>query len=499
MICISIVAQTSGEAHFRLEEAERIADVIELRLDLLPCEVWRDLLRKEGKPRIVTLRPLRQGGRFAKTEEERVRFLEEMLAFRPAYLDLEWDTPSHLVCKLIRKKREKTRIITSYHHLENTPVDLEEIWKKVSGVGGDLVKIVTLARTLSDNVRILELVRSHPGRTIGFCMGTIGLPSRILTLRFGGLLTYGSLAAGAESAPGQIPALDLKVLYRVKEISPNTSIYGLLGNPVSHALSPLIHNTAFQALGCDAVYIPFESPDLERLVPSLQSIGVQGLSVTIPHKEAVIPLLHDVDEKARSMGAVNTIYWNGQRWAGTNTDYFGAWGAIEESGARVRSRRWAILGTGGAARAVAFGAGRFGDPKSLTFVGRTPGRVDSIVKDIGRLFNFSVTGLTFPKAEFGGAMDRADIIVNCTPVGMAPGVDRVPISAGLLARDRIVFDTVYNPMETALLREARLRGCRTVSGLRMLLLQGAAQFELWTGEKAPVSLMEQMAIERLSR
>ena len=498
MICIPIVASTVQEALLNLERAENGADVVEVRLDLLPREAWTPLLKRGGKPSIVTLRPERQGGRFNGQEGERIRFLEGTLAFDPAFIDVEWDTPPHLISSLLRKKAEKTALIFSYHNTERTPDDLEAILKKVNSLGGDVAKIVTHANAFEDNMKILKLVESNAGTITAFCMGPLGLSSRILTLRYGGFMTYGSLEKGKESAPGQIPARDLREIYRVHQIHRNnTRVFGLLGDPVAQSLSPIIHNAAFQALGCNAVYIPFQVRRLETLLSVFRFMEVEGFSVTIPHKERIISLLDGVDDKAKAIGAVNTVFKRDGQWLGTNTDGDGAWRALEEAGVDLSKKRWTVLGAGGTARAVAYTAGIRGSPSSLTFFGRSQERLEGLLRDMGRMFSFPIEGFILAESDLGKVFDETDVIVNCSPVGMAPRGHETPIPSHLLRPSHLVFDTIYNPLETRLLKEAKGRRCRTVSGLRMFLHQGKDQFELWTEKAAPLPLMEVKARERL--
>lgn len=499
MIAIPIVASAEVDALRDMERAEKIADCIEIRLDLLPRQAWLPLLRRKRKPSIVTLRPERQGGCFRGEEIRRVRLLEEVLGHEPDFIDVEWDTPPHLVGSLLKKKREKTGVIVSYHNFAETPHDLEAISKKAASLGGHILKIVTLANDFVDNIRILRLLEKRAGKTIAFCMGSFGLPSRILTLRAGGYLTFGALEGGKESAPGQIPATDLREIYRAHQIRPETRVFGLIGDPVSHSLSPNIHNPAFESVGNDAVYVPFQVRNLESLISNLASIGVEGFSVTIPHKERIIPLLNRVDEQSRRMGAVNTVYRRNGQWLGTNTDVYGAWNAIEATGCDLQGKRWTILGAGGVARAVACSAAMRGMPKSMTVLGRARKRLERFLEDLGGISPCPVAGTILAETDLGKILEKTDVLVNATPVGMAPEVDKVPIPSHLLQSQHLVFDTIYNPIETRLLKEARKQGCRTVSGFQMFLHQGAAQFERWTGKKAPLPLMEQKARARLER
>ncbi len=446
----------------------------------------------------VTLRPARQGGHFQGEERIRIRLLEEALAYDPDFVDVEWDTPSELIGSVLRKKREKTGVIISYHNFAETPQGLESLSRKLASRGADVVKIVTQANSLVDNVRMLRLVEKRARKTIAFCMGPFGIPSRILTLRAGGEMTFGALEAGKGSSPGEIHAKDLKELYRVHQINRKTRVFGLIGNPIAHSLSPHIHNLAFQAVGFDAVYVPFQVRDLRNLLHGhLESFGAQGISVTIPHKERVIPLLDGVAEEAKKLGAVNTLYRQNGHWHGTNTDAYGAWKALETAGVDLRQKRWTILGAGGAARAVAYGAGANGRPRSLMVLGRSMRRLERFLHDVREGVSSPVAGAVFANADLRRVLDETDILVNASPVGMFPNMDESLIPSNLLEARHVVFDMVYNPLETRLLREARERGSHTVSGLQMFLHQGAAQFELWVGKTAPLRLMERIARERL--
>jgi 3-dehydroquinate dehydratase / shikimate dehydrogenase len=497
MICVPIASTTEKAALSDLANAEAAADLIELRLDLLPKEAWRLLVKAAKKPLLLTLRAERQGGAFRGGEEERIGLIEEMLSFNPAWVDLDWDTPPALIERIKRRRAGGTRLILSHHDFERTPADLDGLWKRIDSLGSDAVKIVPTATTGGDNARILKLCRSHPGRAVAFCMGPVGLPSRILTLREGGLITFGTLEDGRGTARGQIPAATMRDLYRVKTLGRGTKVFGIVGNPLAHSLSHLIHNTAFSHIGIDAVYIPFVTPDLDGLLPAMDSLGVEGFSVTIPYKEAIIPHLDLVDEMANGMGAVNTVWRNEGRWLGGNTDGDAAWKAMEAAWGDLRGRRWAVLGAGGAAKAVAGRVARLGNPGSIAFFGRHAGRLEETARQMKRIFSVPIESSLLSGEDLGARIGKADVIVNCTPSGMFPETGKSPLSADLLRPSHLVFDAVYNPPETALLRAARQRGCRTVSGLEMFLLQGAAQFELWTGERAPLGLMREKIMERL--
>lgn len=263
-------------------------------------------------------------------------------------------------------------------------------------------------------------------------------------------------------------------------IDGKTKVYGIIGRPVAHSLSPAMHNAAFRELGLNAVYVAFPVADLPQAVAGLRGLNICGVSVTIPFKEEIIPLLDDIDPQAARMGAVNTVVSRDGRLLGSNTDWLGAVAALKEK-VVVRNEHFLILGAGGASRAIVFGILGEGGKASLTDMDAS--RAAALAGE------FTVEALPLDKLS----QCRANILINATPVGMAPQVDDIPINPELLGRFSLVMDIVYRPLKTRLLREAEARGCRTIDGLQMLIHQGAAQFELWTGRKAPVEVMARAA------
>jgi shikimate dehydrogenase len=267
-------------------------------------------------------------------------------------------------------------------------------------------------------------------------------------------------------------------------IDGHTKIYGILGRPVAHSLSPAMHNAACRHLGINAAYVAFPVTDLPQAVAGLKGLGIAGVSVTIPFKEEIIPLIDALDPQAARIGAVNTVVNRNGRLTGYNTDWRGAVAALAAK-ISLEGRHVLILGAGGASRAVAFGIIQAGGRVSLTDVDQA--RAAALGKDLG--------GEAIPLDTLGEC--PASILVNATPVGMAPDVDGIPLSPDLLGRFEVVMDIVYQPLETRLLREAKSRGCAAIDGLQMLIQQGAAQFKLFTGQEAPADIMAQAAYEAL--
>jgi shikimate dehydrogenase len=267
-------------------------------------------------------------------------------------------------------------------------------------------------------------------------------------------------------------------------IDGRTKVYGLLGRPVAHSLSPAMHNAAFRELGLNAVYVAFPVTDLAQAVAGLRGLAIAGVSVTIPFKEEIIPLLDELDPQAARMGAVNTVVNREARLTGSNTDWLGALAALRTK-TGIRGEHFLILGAGGAARAIAFGLLEQGGRVTVTDL--DPERATALARE------FPLEAL--PLGALG--LCPATILINATPVGLAPDVEAIPIEPDLLGRFRLVMDIVYRPLQTRLLQEARIQGCQTIDGLQMLIYQGAAQFELWTGQPAPLATMSQAAYAAL--
>lgn len=273
-------------------------------------------------------------------------------------------------------------------------------------------------------------------------------------------------------------------------ITTETKLCGLLGNPVDHSLSPAIHNAAFQALGLNFVYLAFKVEDLDGAIRGIRALGnLRGFSVTIPHKVAVMPFLDEVEPTARHIGSVNTIVVDRGRLTGYNTDASGALRALRNGGVALAGRQVVILGTGGAARAIAFGLAAEREVGGLLLLGIDEKERYKLAEDLRDRTKVNVEYGPLTDQTLRGAVKNADVLVHCTPVGMHPKVDDSCVPAALLSPRLTVMDIVYNPRETRLLRDAKAAGCTTIPGLEMFLHQAVAQFELWTGHTAPVERM----------
>jgi len=283
------------------------------------------------------------------------------------------------------------------------------------------------------------------------------------------------------------------------EINAQTRLCGVLGNPVEHSLSPAIHNAAFQKLGLNFVYLAFRIEDLAGAIRGIKALGnVRGFSVTIPHKVAVIPYLDEVETTAKHIGSVNTIVAENGKLTGYNTDASGAMRALREGGVSLKGQKVLMLGSGGAARAIAFALGADAEIAALTILGIDEKERRGLVKDLRAKTSLQVEDGSISQETLRRNLKDSHILLHCTPVGMHPKVNETSVPGSLLTPNLTVMDIVYNPLETRLLREAKEAGCRTIRGLEMFLNQAMAQFELWTGQPAPADVMRTVLESRFS-
>jgi len=283
------------------------------------------------------------------------------------------------------------------------------------------------------------------------------------------------------------------------DINAQTQLCGVIGNPVEHSLSPAIHNAAFQKLGLNYVYLAFRVENLDSAIGGIRALGnARGFSVTIPHKIAVIPLLDEVETTAKHIGSVNTIVVENGKLLGYNTDASGALRALTDAGVTLKGQRVLMLGSGGAARAIAFALASGTGIDRLTILGIDDAERRRLIEDLRAKTTVCVEDAHLNEATLSTVIKDSHVLLHCTPLGMSPHIDRTSVPAGLLHSSLTVMDIVYNPLETRLLREAKAAGCRTIRGLDMFLNQAVAQFELWTQQPAPADLMRTVLESRFS-
>lgn len=278
-----------------------------------------------------------------------------------------------------------------------------------------------------------------------------------------------------------------------------TELYCLLGNPVAHSMSPEIHNSAFQKLGLNACYLAFKVEDLNSAMKGFRALGIKGASVTIPHKIKIMRFLDDIDSTAKIIGAVNTIVRDGERLIGYNTDGEGAVKALRDKLGDVKKLRVSVIGSGGAARAVAITLAVKEKVKSINIIGIIRKEIAKLTRDIGENSPAIVRGVMLNDENLRFCLGESDLLINASPVGMHPHVDKSPVKPALLRKDLAVFDVVYNPLETKLIRDAKKAGAKTVCGVEMFINQAVLQFELWTAKRAPVELMRKIVLKKLGK
>ncbi|HET9803860.1 MAG TPA: shikimate dehydrogenase [Candidatus Acidoferrum sp.] len=486
-ICAVAAAKTATEMARQIRAGLKETRTIELRLDWLGSDAERrKLLRWLARQRfrkvafIATCRRKVAGGEFAGDIPAELFWLMEARRAGCAWCDLEIETERDLPDQSIKEYAVPKGVLLSMHDFERTPKLPETVSCPAHGEV-DAVKIAAKAQTIDDSVRLLKLARESRC-FVAVPMGEIGLPGRLLALREGSALAYAPI--GPATAPGQIGLRDLKYLYRAHLLTKKTEVYGVIGDPILHSLSPLMHNTGFVARKRDAVYLPFLVHDLKDFLRAVPEFGLRGFSVTIPHKQTILRHLAECDPLAAEIGAVNTVaVWRDGSLYGCNTDYVGVLRAMERK-LELAGSRVVVYGAGGSARAAAFALARGG---AQVFV---CARRDEAAAELAR----AAGGEAIPRS--GLRTQNFDAILNTTPVGMHPHESVSPLEAQEL-RCNLVMDLIYRPLETKLLKIARKKGIATVSGLEMFLAQGFAQWEIWTKSGAPEAAMRRAVLSKL--
>lgn len=486
------------------------------------------LLAESPLPVVLTCRPTWEGGDYDGDDADRVALFEKLCCDTdspPAYLDVElaaYTRSANLRQKInlcVKHPKQtrgvSTRLILSVHDFQTRPPDLDRrLLTAYDEPACSVVKVAYRARSLRDNLDLFEITRNAPKPTIALGMGEFGLMSRVLAPKFGGFLTFASLRDEIATAPGQPTIDDLLGMYRFRSIGKETKLYGVIGWPVGHSLSPLIHNAGFKEIGWDGVYLPLPvAADPNDAAVSATSftataaaladdtrLRFSGASVTIPHKENALTFGDPTGTTDPTrIGAANTLALNpGGTRSVANTDAAAIGDLLDGLFVGGKSPRIGIVGAGGVAKAAARTLADRG--ASIVLYNRTQTRAEAMAVEL--------TGSDNPgKVTAAEPGERLRIgchaYINCTPVGMAGGPDPDGLSIPVpdmtnIDADTVFFDTVYNPVETPMLKAAKARGCRTIDGVEMFVRQAAAQFELWTGKPAPVKLFDRLCRERLS-
>jgi 3-dehydroquinate dehydratase / shikimate dehydrogenase len=483
-ICAVVACRTAREMARQFRAALRETPTVELRLDWLNSDVERTRLLsrlRNNKPRnatiIATCRRTVGGGKFRGDAQAELDWLRRAREAGCTWGDLEIESYAAVRRQLDSDRSRLPRILLSLHDFKRTPAKLAIPGSRKA----DAVKIAAQAQTIVDSLKVLQ--QAHNNRNwVAVSMGEVGLPARILALREGSVLAYAPVSQA--TAPGQVSLTDLKYLYRAHKLTRKTQVFAVIGDPVGHSLSPLLHNKAFVARGIDAVYVPFLVKDFRDFRKAIPEFGIRGFSVTLPHKKTILKYLDECDALAADIGAVNTVVVQGNgALHGCNTDHAGVLRSLERK-LRLRGSRVLILGAGGSARAAAFALARAGAVVDIC------ARREQAARELAQ----AVGGEVIPRRAL--RTERFDAILNATPVGMYPH-DRIsPLQPSEL-NCRIVMDLIYRPERTQFLKLASSKGIATVSGVEMFLAQGAAQWEIWMRRRAPEAVMRRAVLAAL--
>ena len=465
-ICVSVGSPSTEEALAAAREAT-LADWIEFRLDRIQGADLRRLIAETRKPVLVACPTREEGGFFEGGRLARARLLFRAAGLGAAAVDIDAGCAADLPDLPPGCKR-----IVSFHDWQGTPEELLPLERRLRPLG-DVVKIATTARRLADGAVPLRLLEAVSEPTIAFAMGEKGRASRALAPLFGSMFTYASAAPGGETAPGQWTAAELRALYP-PGAGRKTAVFGVVGSPLDHSLSPAVHGAAFRALNLDAVYLPFPAEDFEEFARAFRSPRFRGFSITHPYKEAALALSSVSDPHARAIGAANTWLRRDEGWEALNTDGEGALAALEKGlEGPVRNRLVLVLGAGGAGRAIAFECRR--SRAEVVLAGRDLHKTREIADRLG------VKAVSWDRV----ADLPYDVLVQATPVGMFPGPDESPVPGEWVRPGAAVMEIIYRPRETKLLRIARERGARTIGGMEMFLEQAMRQFRLFAKQEPP--------------
>jgi 3-dehydroquinate dehydratase/shikimate dehydrogenase len=491
-LCIAVVGTDAPTMVERAESLVRDNPFLELRLDYIaqPLAALPKLknfidLHPEATF-IATCRRAVNGGKFKGAVAAQLAILRKAADLGFQLVDLELQSVESLKTNELRDLYDRVGLIISYHDFKATK-NIDRQFKEMSKYPADFYKLVSTATSLRDNVIMMKCLEENSGKheMIGLCMGEQGIISRVLGVRAGSVFTFGSAAKGEETAPGQVLASELRDVYRIEMVDQATQVYGVAGDPVSHSLSPVMMNAAFRRETVNAVYLALHAKSLKDLLACVQDIPIRGLSITMPYKQEILPVLENSDPLTRQIGACNTVVRGADgKLYGFNTDVAGVIVPLEQrmtlAGARVL-----IVGAGGVARAAAFGLKAKGADVFIT--NRTVEKGQALARQSKTKY--------MKRADV--AKQQFDVMINATPVGMN-NAKQAPLDEKEL-NTKYVFDLVYTPAETKLIKMARAKNIQVIPGLEMFVQQGARQFEIWTGKPSPIAEMAYVVTKALER
>ncbi len=477
-ICVAIAASGPAELEERAEALARDNSLLEFRLDYLPKPALAlPRLKRflEYHPHIIVIATCRRaaaGGKFRGSIAAELEILSRAVASGCQLIDLELQTAQRCKPEQLQKLRSRAAVLLSYHDFHGTH-NLDQTMAAMAKIPADFYKIVTTAKKLYDNVEMMRLLQQKGDRhtLVGLCMGEQGVLSRVLGLRAGSAFTFAAFNAEEKTAPGQISAQELRSTYRIEQIDAATRVYGVVGNPVSQSLSPVIMNAALRRENVNGVYLALQTKSLKDLLACVREIPIHGLSITMPYKQEIVQYLDNTDAHTARTGACNTVV-RGQdgKLYGFNTDTAGVLRPLEQR-LSVGGAKILVIGAGGAAHAAVFALKERG--AEVYVLNRNVQR--------GQKLAHRARARTMKRADL--KKTSFDVIINATPVGM-DNLRESPLEENEI-NAKYVFDMVYDPLETRLLVLAKQRGAQVIPGIEMFVHQAARQFEIWTGKPAP--------------
>ena len=481
-VCLALSGDTADDMVATAESMARDNPFLEFRLDYLKQplaalpKIHRFLETHQYVTAIGTCRRADNGGKFKGSLASQLEVLTKAHAAGCQLVDLELQSASKAKPEAIARLRSRAALILSFHDFRATR-NLDETLGKMLKIPADFYKVVSTATTLSDNVAMMKFLQAQSGKhaLIGLCMGEQGIISRVLSVRAGSAFTFAAVSADLKTAPGQVSARDLRSIYRIEQVDAATRIYGVAGDPIEHSLSPVIMNAALRRENVNGVYLPLHAKTLKELIHCVREIPLHGLSITMPYKQAMLPYLDNTDAHTAKIGACNTVV-RGQdgKLYGFNTDAAGVVRPLEQR-LSIANAKVLVLGAGGAARAAVFGLKERG--AEVWILNRTSAKAQKLARQAKAR---SIKRADLRKIAF-------DVIINATPVGMGNTRD-CPLKDDEIQAN-VVFDMVYDPVETHLLQVARAKGIAVIPGVEMFVQQAARQFEIWTGKPAPAGDM----------
>jgi 3-dehydroquinate dehydratase / shikimate dehydrogenase len=481
-VCLALSGDTVEDMLASAESMARDNPLLEFRLDYvkqplaaLP-KIHRFLETHQYVTAIGTCRRAENGGKFKGSLASQWEVLTKAHAAGCQIVDLEIQSALKSKREAIARLRSRAGLIVSFHDFRATR-NLDETLEKMLKVPADFYKVVSTATTLSDNVTMMKFLQTQSDQhaLIGLCMGEQGIISRVLSVRAGSVFTFGAVSADLKTAPGQISAGDLRSIYRIDQVDAATRVYGVAGDPIEHSLSPVIMNTALRRENVNGVYLPLHAKTLKDLIYCVREIPLHGLSITMPYKQSILAHLDNTDAHTTKIGACNTVV-RGQdgKLYGFNTDVAGVVRPLEQR-ISIDKAKVLVIGAGGAARAAVFGLKERG--AEVWILNRTSVKAQKLARQ--------AKARTIKRADLRKV--AFDVIINATPVGMGNPRD-CPLKDDEI-QARVVFDMVYDPVETHLLQVARAKGIAVIPGVEMFVQQAARQFEIWTGKPAPAGDM----------